>query len=121
VGRVREVWTGGELPAQVEVWGGPGAENVTTSVERHYELSRECLFVPYERRGAVFRDSACSRTTPFRPELNRFRPASAEASPAASPDSASPDVDEGNVLPWLLAGGALVGVVLIAQVLLRRR
>lgn len=122
---IREVWTGGELPAQVEVRGGPGGENVATSVDRHYELSRRYLFVPYKRNGSVFRDSACSRTTPFRAELNRFRPASAEdPSPTPSPQSPRPEVDEEieNGAPlWPLLGAVLVGSGLIAFVLLRRQ
>lgn len=120
---VVEVWAGGELSAQVEVRGGPGSKNVATSVDRHYELSREYLFVPYERNGSVFRDSVCSRTTAFRPELNRFRPVSAgEPSPLPSRTSPSGEVDEKeDWARWLLVGAGLVGAAVIAVTLLRRR
>lgn len=119
---ITEVWTGDELPTEVEVRGGPGAENVATSVDRQFEISREYLFVPYRKNGSVFRDNACTRTTLFRPELSRFRPAGAgEPSPTPSPGSGSPDVDESEALPWLVVGGALAGSALIALVMLRHR
>ncbi|MFN2525116.1 MAG: hypothetical protein ABR505_02470, partial [Actinomycetota bacterium] len=92
-------------------------------VDRHYELHREYLFVPHQRKGSVFRDSACSRTTRFRTELTRFRPSGAEEPSATpSPESPSPDLDQHDVgTPWLPLGATLVASALIGLVLLRRR
>ena len=120
---VQEVWKGGDLPAEAEVRGGPGAKNVATSVDRHYKLNRQYLFIPYKRNGPVFRDSACSRTTRFRTELNRFRPLGAgEPSTSPSSESPSPDVDkEDNDTLWALLGAAVVGSSFVALVLLVRR
>lgn len=118
---VRQVWKGGELPAEVEVRGGPRDENVLTSVDRDFKISRDYLFVPYERRGSTFLDNACTSTTRFRPELTRFRPANAaEASP--TPAASAPRLDENDDgSRWLLPGAALAAVAVMALVILRGR
>lgn len=120
---VRDVWKGDGIESEVEVRGGVIRENGFTSVDRTFELSREYLFVPHRRTGSVFRDNACTRTTAFRTELNRFRPASAgEPSPTPAPDSPPPAVDQDNDgTRWLVVGAGLLGAALIAIVLLRRR
>lgn len=83
---VDEVWKGPELPAVVEVRAGPkdppGGGGVGTSVDRYYRVRRRYVFFPYRGASPVFRDDACSRTTVFRPELERLRPASLSETPA---------------------------------------
>lgn len=120
---LREVWKGAEIGAEVEVRGSVVQGSGFTSVDRTFELSREYLFLPYEQDDSVFRDNACTRTTPFRTELTRFRPASAgERSPTPAADSPPPEVAEDNDgTRWLLLGAALLGVGLIAVALLRRQ
>lgn len=120
---VREVWSGGELPQRVEVRGGPRRENVATSADRHFKLSREYLFLPYERDGSVFKDNACTRTTRFRPELARFRPESVdEPSPTPPPGTSPLDVDDRADFPgWLLIGVVIAAALGVAVVLARRR
>lgn len=119
---IQDVWKGADIPPEVGVRGGLAEGNGFTSVDRTFELSREYLFVPYERNGSMFRDNACTRTTRFRPELNRFRPGGAgEPSPTPSVDTPSPNLDEENGLPWLPVGAVLVVSALIVFVLLRRR
>ena len=87
---VLEVWKGEtRLTPEVIVKAGPkdppGPGGVATSIDRYYRLGETYLFVVYGGQGSTFRDSNCSRTTRFSPELARFRPASAETSPAAEP------------------------------------
>jgi hypothetical protein len=120
---VSEVWKGAEVPAEVEVQGGPSRVSGFTSVDRNFELSREYLFVPYKRNGSVFRDNACTRTTLFRTELTRLRPSGAyEPSATLTPESPTPEVDEqSDGIRWLLLGAAIMGSALIALVLFRRR
>lgn len=119
---VREVWKGPGISSQVVVHGGAAQGNAFTSVDRTFELSLEYLFVPYERNGSVFRDNACTRTTPFREELTRFRPVGTdEPSPTPTTETPPPDVGEGISTVWLAVGAALAGAALIALVLLRRR
>lgn len=118
---VSQVWKGGVMPAEVEVRGGPGDENSLSSVDRHFKVSVEYLFVPHERRGSVFSDNACTRTTRFRAELARFRPATA-TDPLPGPETWTPEPDENdNPLRWLLGGAALAGVAVIGLLVLRRR
>lgn len=120
---VLEVWSGGELPQRVEVRAGPRRKNVASSVDRHFKLSREYLFLPYERNGSVFKDNACTRTTRFRPELARFRPQSvSEPSPTPPPGTSPRDVDERPEFPrWLLIGGVIAAAAALALVVARRR
>lgn len=118
---VRDVWSGGNLATTVEVRGGPRADNVHTSADRHFKLSREYLFVPYERKGSVFLDNACTRTTAFRPGLTSFRPQSA-TEPLPTRSGPSPSLDEdADVSRWLLAGAAIAGLIAMTLVILRRR
>lgn len=121
---VHDVWKGGEIAAEVEVRGGVTQRNAFTTVDRTFELSRDYLFVPHGRDGSVFQDNACTRTTRFRAELNRFRPAGAvEPSPTATSPRPLGEVDEDDDgTRWLLVVGAgLLGAALIAIVLRRRK
>lgn len=75
---VESVWKGPDLPAQVEVFGGPRQENVAASNDRHFEDGTRYLFIPTNRR-PPFRDNDCTQTQRYRPALDRFAPEPADA------------------------------------------
>ena len=87
---VDEVWKGADIPPEVEIQAGPkdppGRASVGSSLDRRYRSGTMYLFLPWQRRGEIFIDNACTRTSVFRPSLERFRPAGATAgSPSPSP------------------------------------
>lgn len=122
---VIEVWSG-TVDDRVEVRGGPkdppGPLSSATSVDRSYKLGETYLFVVERGSGSTFRDNICTSTTPYKPELDRFRPASAEDTEGAegdrSPGPGQPvdlePVSDGSG-PWLVAGVA-AGVIVIAGI-----
>lgn len=106
---VEEVWKG-DVPERVEVRGGPadppGRLSVVSSVDRDFKNGRRYLFVPYRRKGDVFLDNICTRTTRYSGRLDKYRPAGAVPLP---PDDAEPSgeqapVSGGGVSPWLIVG-----------------
>lgn len=128
---VDELWTGDAIPPEVEVRAGPqdppGPTNVGSSVERHFRMGARYLFVPYRRNGSIFRDNNCTRTTVFRPALERLRPPGAEAmhpsrtpTPASdeSPTSASDDPGDSGT-PWAPIALGAVAVVAAGTLLFR--
>jgi hypothetical protein len=134
--RVEEVWKG-EVGGSVLVNGGPSLEDleqaereglgIATSVDRTFELGVRYLVVPYDVSHDVLADSSCSATQPYASDLDRFRPAGGEASPAGvdqTLDAAVPVQATGGP-SWqmigLLAAVTAVGVALVGFVLRRRR
>lgn len=79
---VVSVWKG-KVDERVEVRGGPkdppGPIFLASSIERTYRDGQTYLFVVYRGgsprgTGSIFRDSQCTPTTRYRPELERFNP-----------------------------------------------
>jgi hypothetical protein len=101
--RVEEVWKG-QLPASVQVRGLADDASFAED-DRTWELGARYLIVPIAE-GNVLRDSICSATTEWRPELAALRPASV---PTAATEVAVP------LLP-ILAVAAFVVVLLAAFV-----
>jgi hypothetical protein len=75
---VESLWKGPDLPAEVEVFGGPRRENIALSNERHFEDGTRYLFIPTNRR-PPFKDNACTQTQQYRSALDRFAPEQADA------------------------------------------
>jgi hypothetical protein len=124
---VTDTWKGEVTQTDVLVKGGPrdpdGRDHIVTTVDRSYRVGKTYLFVVHEGTGSVFKDNICSRTTPYRSGLDRFRPLS--ATPIPTPEStptpesagdAEQDRDDeapvGTVLPVGLAALLVVGGVL---------
>ncbi len=109
---VSEVWKG-DVEPRVEVKAGPkdppGPMGVASSVDRTFEGGKTYLFVPHGGSGTEFKDSICSRTTVYRDELDRFRPAD-PSRPGG--ETRAPD-DGGSSAPWWIAG-ALAAAALAA-------
>ena len=130
---VTEGWKGGLQPGdRVEVRAGPKdpgpALDSVTTVDRYYRAGRTYLFVPYRRHGSVFRDNACTRTTLYRPELQRFRPAGfavASPTPSVTQETDPKRTPTGRGMSdfqWLVAGPfAVVLGGLVVFLLVRRR
>jgi hypothetical protein len=110
---VHEIWAG-DLPSTVEVRGlndAAGGEYVgwgpgMSEDDRTWTLGETYLVIPYVD-GNVLRDSICSATTVWTPELEELRPADARTVSAGEADPTGPPVPA-----WLAAAG--VGVVLVA-------
>ena len=113
--RVEEVWKGDDIAAEVEIQAGPedppGDATAISSLDRRYRAGTTYLFFPWQRRGEIFFDNACTQTSVFRPSLERFRPAGATASspsPSPTPEE-SPSDDHDHVassvstFQWFLA------------------
>lgn len=116
---VTEVWKG-DVEAQVEVKAGPedpaGPMGVASSVDRTYDAGKTYLFLPHAGSRNEFKDSICSRTTVYREDLARFRPAGAlhldgRATGGGADDSA---------VPWWAIGLAVAAVVTGALAVQRR-
>ncbi len=106
--QVEEIWKGGDLPAVVEVRGGPEA-GTFTSVDRTYELGRHLFVV--RRDGGFLSDNGCSATQLWSADLAAFRPGDART-PTPSPDAPQGGFDVAAiVLP--AAGIAIIAVLLI--------
>ncbi len=125
---VEEVWKGSDIPAEVEVRAGPkdppGPMSVASSNDRTYRAEKTYLFVIETRKApAVFTDSACSLTTPYREDLERFKPRSAtspssdSAEPVATDDPSTDDPSSG--VPWWVVA-TLIGAGLAAVLLFLR-
>jgi hypothetical protein len=126
--RVEEVWKGTELAEgeEVEVRAGPkdppGPGGSATSVDRAYRTGTRYLFVPYKRPShAIFTDNACTRTSEFRPRLERFRPELANT--PESPGDRAPRQAEPADNSWVPTALIVVfGVLIIGRrTLLQRR
>lgn len=127
---VTQVWTGEvEVAERVELRAGPkdppGGLSTITTVDRHYKLGRTYLFVPYKGSDSVFRDNACTRTSVYRAELDRFRPAGAVvASPTPGeteendPSHEAPDRGISG-FEWFVTG--LFAVLMVALVVWANR
>ena len=126
---VEEVWNDEDLPEEVEVRAGPkdppGPISSASSVDRSFRLGQRYIFLPFERRGSIFIDNACSRTSRFRPSYERFAPESPEPpqetdQPSANePDLAQePDDPEERSSPLLF--GTIILILLTAGLLLHR-
>lgn len=125
---VLETWKGPQFPGEVVVKAGPkdppGPTMVASSIDRTYILGQTYLFVVYGGKGAVFRDSNCSRTARFDERLARFRPTSAEVDPTPSSSVADSDpnfAEEGRPVVLLAAVIVAVGAIAAAVLLLRIR
>ena len=128
---ISDTWKG-PVEDVVEVRAGPkdppGPISAASSVDRYYKRGLDYLFVLYQGRGGVYRDSNCSGTTRFKPRLQRFRPASATtASPSPEetepPLTANENENEGNVTSstwWWIAGGVVLALG-VGIAFLRRR
>ena len=128
--RVDEVWKGDDVGPEVEVQAGPedppGDARSISSIDRRYRAGTTYLFLPWQRKGEVFFDNACTRTSVFRPSLERFRPAEAVATPSTSPSptpEASTPEDHDHVassvsaFQWFLAiFFALAGIASIVAI-----
>jgi hypothetical protein len=128
---VEEVWKGEDVPSVVELRAGPkdppGGGGVATSNDRYYEEGARYIFFPYRRADAVFRDSACTRTSELPSRVERFRPADASApvadvppepvpeDPDPPPDNeeglAADDTDGSEGIPaWTVLGAAIIAL-----------
>ena len=85
-----------------------------TSVDRSYKEGTAYLFVPFRGSGDLFRDNICTRTTVYKPSLDRFRPPSAETAPGPT-EGLPPDEDAS---AWVFAGVGVVAVALFLLMLL---
>jgi hypothetical protein len=115
---VREIWAG-DLPSTVEVRGlndAAGGEDVgwgpgMSEDDRTWTLGETYLVIPYVD-GNVLRDSICSATTVWSPELEELRPADARAVSPGRAESTGPTVPA-----WLAIAGVAVVLVAGASVL----
>jgi LPXTG-motif cell wall-anchored protein len=96
--RIDEVWKGPELPAEVEVRGGPESETVFTSGNRTFRAGVRYLLFPLGE-ASPFGDNSCSHTTEWRDDLA-----------AARPSAALPKTGVSNIAVWLAAGMLSLGV-----------
>lgn len=125
---VTDAWKS-DVDTEVEVRAGPkdppGPSSSASSIDRTYRLGQTYLFIVYRGNGSIFRDSNCSRTTRYRPGLERFRPGFVAASPLPITSAqASPRGGESERVAtsdWWIWGGTIVLVVLVgAGIFLRR-
>jgi hypothetical protein len=143
---VEQVWKGPDLPEVVTVRGGPEDPNVITSVDRTFERGTYVVFPV--NSAPPFEDNACTltqRTTPaldvINPSLteppedsNEPEPVTTEVAGAAAEapavttanagDTAGPEpkvADDVSVLPWAIATGVGVSLVIGAYALRQRR
>lgn len=133
---VEDVWKG-DLAGQALVNGGPSLADleaaaadglgVATSVDRTYGLGQRYLVVSHGLDDGVLLDNACSATSDYDDNLDRFRPATAYSpDPAPSDlgvpvdsDGRSGNAEEGGAgqAAWWVGGGAtfiLIGGVAAA-------
>lgn len=126
-----EIWRGENIPPSVEVRSGVGSSNTVTSVDRFYDIGETYLFIPYERKGIMYRDNACTSTTVFTDRIARFRPATASSPSPSGPAVATPTVTRqpieptGQTAPWVWPVLALfvgvTGLAYLAWRIARRR
>ena len=120
---VVEIWQGENIPPSVEVRSGVGSSNTVTSVDRFYDIGETYLFIPYARKGNVFRDNACTNTTSFTDRVAEFRPATFSTpsptgapTPAPTPSIPAPSLEPSGqervwiwMVPALLVGALALG------------
>ncbi|MFV1961031.1 MAG: hypothetical protein ACC658_04275 [Acidimicrobiia bacterium] len=144
--QVEQVWKGPELPDVVTVRGGPEEPNVATSVDRTFELGTYVVFPV--NSAPPFEDNACTLTQRTTPALDVINPSLTEppedpdepepvattiaGAPAEVPavttantgDNAVPEpevADDVSVLPWVIAAGVVVSLLIGAYALRQRR
>ena len=121
---VEEIWKGGDIDPVVEIKAGPadppGQISAVSSVDRTFQDGERYLFFPYRTKFGTLRDSSCSNTTRFTPELERFRPASAREPFEVN---GSNDVVEPNRwwVPFVIGAPGVVVLGLALVVFARRR
>lgn len=113
--RVDEVWRGGEIPAEVTVFGGTDPAGPMED-DRTFEAGVRYVFFPFVAEGRMV-DSICTATTPWVEEFAALRPAGAQT-PAPSADSAAGPFGAIAdlalpILTALLIGGAALGVAIV--------
>lgn len=108
--RVGEIWSGPDLPDTVEVRGSEIVDpNAWTDVDRTFLAGRRYLFELDVQNGRL-RDHACTGTSLWVDELERFRPESVR-SPAAFDDAAA-GLDPSALAAPLALGGVGAGALL---------
>lgn len=132
---VEELWKG-DVNASFEVFGGPAADGMATSVDRTYEVGGRYLLFAREPAahgdtptfGGRYEDSGCSTTQAWSDALAQYRPATAtilggndDVVPPVSKPGAPPASDTTDTRWWIVAAIVGVGSVLIATVILWRR
>ena len=112
--RVEDVWRGAVDVPRTEVRGGnpPG---VWSDLDRTYQTGQRYLFFVSTAEDELA-DHACSPTSPWRPELVRFRPADARLV-SGPPTADAPGFDPGLLVVPVLAIGCMavaIGGLLVA-------
>ena len=102
--KVESIWRGPDMQTYVRVLGTPEPTAQATSVDRTYQVGRRYLFVP-ENASSPFQDNICTATQVFTAGLASQAPADARA-PQPGGDPGSPPLSL--LLPWIVAGGALL-------------
>jgi len=121
---VEEVWRGPDLPATVEVRGGPGG-NMGSSIDRTYRRTRYLFLVAPV--GGQLTDSSCSGTTEWHVGLEPLRPDNARqpVGPRPEPGATVAPFIGGELMVVGAAGLTLLGAVVlfgvVALIAIRRR
>ncbi len=134
---VENVWKG-SVGRRVVVNGGPAitemeaaeanGQVVATTVDRAYETGVRYLVIPFEARGKVLRDNACSSTLPYTAKLaghappGATPPADKSDADAAPPGLAPAKSQVDGVEPWqfVLIGLGMAVVLAVALAIARR-
>ncbi|HEX5589487.1 MAG TPA: hypothetical protein VFX65_04255 [Candidatus Limnocylindrales bacterium] len=114
--QVDEVWRGGEMPAEVTVFGGTDPAGPMED-DRTFEASVRYVFFPFVAEGRMV-DNICTATTPWIEDFAALRPAGAQTpAPSAAPAAAGPLAAIADlalpILTALLIGGAALAVAII--------
>lgn len=117
--RVGRIWKGPDMPAQVEVRGGPSAASgaVATSVDFAFTRGEEYLFLLPDAED--FSVTQCSGTTPLDDEVMALEPA--DARPPIAGATSTTELTELVRLPPLVWIGGAVLLALGAFLMVRRR
>ena len=113
---VEEIWKGDGIDSIVEIKAGPadppGPTMAMSSADRSFEEGVRYLFFPYRDKNGLT-DNSCSNTTRFTPELERFRPGSAQilGSDGGDPGRAS----GASALPLAIVAAILIDSMLFAR------
>jgi hypothetical protein len=89
---VEDVWTGHNVPAEVDVIGTPDSSAVATSVDRVFTSGQQYLFLPAGGGPQTYQDNSCTQTQPFTSALASLRPSAAPGAPVAIPPAGFPGV-----------------------------
>lgn len=117
--RVEERWRGArDLATDVQVRGGP-EPGFATADDRVFARQRY-LFVARNGPGYL-EDDGCSATTPWTPELARFRPPDVSPAPDVVAEVRVTVFDLDTAIPLVALLGALVVAVLAYILILRAR